>query len=137
MNSQKLSTITFILLFIFSIPYFPLIVQVPYSFFQNDFRQKSLFSRKLEILEKGASFLKNEPEIGFISDVNDDYVLLESGPILNFYIAQYAFVPAIVKKGTNFPYTIGIYDKIIRIENGISVFRQISPDIFIFTRRIK
>ena len=85
MNPEKLTKITFFLLFLFSINYLPLL----------------------------------------------------SDPILNFYIAQYALTPAIVKKGSEFPYTVGIYDKIVRIDKGLSIYRQLSPDIFVFKRSEK
>lgn len=134
MNPKKLVLIAFVLLFIFNINYLPLFLKVPYSFFNDDFYNMNFYSRKLNIIENGAGFLKKMPEVGFISDVKNEDVLLLSEPILNFYIAQYALVPAIVKKGSDFSYTIGIYDKVIRVEGGLSVHRQLSPDIFIFKR---
>ena len=97
----------------------------------------NIYSRKLQILEQKAGFLKQEKEVGFISDVKDDNIMLLSDPILNFYIAQYALTPAIVKKGSEFPYTVGIYDKIVRIDKGLSIYRQLSPDIFVFKRSEK
>ena len=97
----------------------------------------NIYSRKLQILEKKAEFLKQEKEVGFISEVKDDNIMLISDPILNFYIAQYALTPAIVKKGSDFPYTVGIYDKIVRIAKGLSIYRQLSPDIFVFKRSKK
>ena len=137
MNPEKLTKITFFLIFLFSINYLPLILKVPFSFFNNDFRNMNIYSRKLQILEQKAGFLKQEKEVGFISEVKDDNIMLLSDPILNFYIAQYALTPAIVKKGSEFPYTVGIYDKIVRIDKGLSIYRQLSPDIFVFKRSEK
>ncbi len=137
MNAKKLEIITYSLLFLFSVQYFPLILQIPYSFFNTNFRHKSIFSQKAEILENGAGFLKKEPEIGFVSDVTDDEILLKSDPIMNFYIAQYALVPSIIKKGPDFAYTVGMFDKKPHTEAGISIFKQLSPNIIIFTRSSK
>ena len=64
MNPEKLAKITFFLLFLFSINYLPLILKVPFSFFNNDFRNMNIYSRKLQILEKKAEFLKQEKEVG-------------------------------------------------------------------------
>ena len=137
MNFKKLAVITYSLLFLFSMQYFPLILQIPFSFFCTNFRQENIFSQKIEILQNGAKFLSQKPEIGFISDVDEDDILLKTGPILNFYIAQYALVPAIIKKGADFPYVVGMYDKNIRTEAGISVFKQLNQHIFVFTGRRK
>ena len=80
---------------------------------------------------------QDEGKIGFVSDTAQNSVFDKEGSIKNFYIAQYAIVPSVLKNDKLENYVIGAYEnspqKVI-VPDGFKIYKKINDKTYIFKR---
>ena len=54
--------------------------------------------------------------------------------ILDFYAAQYAIVPVVLKNDIEKEYVIGVYDKKIIKPQGFDVYKKVNDKIYIYKK---
>lgn len=134
MTEKNVIRLVYALLILFNLKFIFYIVQVPYTFFFVNYREKSSFASAVKLLKENAGFLKEEYDVGFISDVKRSRVLDEVSSVKNFYVAQYAIVPAILKNDIEEKYTIGIFEKSTNVPVFLKPYKKINANMYIFKR---
>ncbi len=135
MNEKTIVRLIFALLILFNIQYIFYIVQIPFTLFFVDYKKYNTMSNEVLLLKNNVQELTKEHEVGFVSDVKEDNVLLEVSSIKNFYNAQYAIVPAILKNDTEHKYVIGMFDKNTLLEPGLEIYKKLNNNVYILKRR--
>lgn len=103
----------FALLILWNLKYFFLILQVPFSLIFVDYMNKNAFYSQVTDIRhavKGAEGFQDEGKIGFTSDTLQESVFDIQDSIRDFYIAQYAVVPSILKNDTEENFVIGTFE---------------------------
>lgn len=134
MKENNVIKVVYAILFLFNIQYAGWLFQVPYTFLFDDFRSKSSFASSTLLLKSSAKELKTESAVGFVSEVPSSKVFDLVGPIKNFYAAQYAIVPAILKNDIEAKYVVGIFDDGAMIDGRLKIYKKLNDRIYIFKR---
>lgn len=130
----------FALLILWNLKYFFLLVQVPFTMLFVDYMGKNSFYSQVTDIKntiKNINNFQDEGEIGFTSDTPQGSVFDKEDSIRNFYLAQYAVVPSIMKNDTDRTYVIGAYEKTPEKINELKdhkLFKKINNKTYIFKR---
>lgn len=135
MKEKNILRLVYVLLIVFNLQYLLWIIQVPYTFLFDDFRSKSTFASTTQLLKSNIENIKDESAVGFLSDTPPVKVFDLVEPIKDFYMVQYAVVPAILKNDTESKFVVGVFHKDVLIDNRLEVYKKINNMIYIFKRR--
>lgn len=130
----------FALLVLWNLKYIFLLVQVPFTMLFVDYMGKNSFYSQVTDIKntiKGINNFQDEGEIGFVSDTQQGSVFDKEESIKNFYLAQYAVVPSIMKNDTDRTYVIGAYENVPEKINELKahmLFKKINDKTYIFKR---
>ncbi len=130
----------FLIVILWNLKYLFLPVQVPFTILTQDFIWKNPFYSSVFALKKAASDIKSfqdEGEIGFVSDEPQNNVFDIPTSIKNFYIAQYAVIPSILKNDTEHEYEIAFFDRNILLPEGFSIVKKINEKLYILKKENK
>lgn len=134
MNDKLIVKIVFALLIVFNLKYLFFLLQVPYTFFFGNFREKTMYSTIITPLKKNKYIFEDKTAVGFVSDVETFYVMDMPGSVKNFYSAQYAIVPSILQNSVNKECVIGVFDKPTDVDKSLKTYKILSPSVYIFKR---
>ena len=105
--------VIFALLILWNLKYLFLIVQIPFTMLFVDYLNSNSFYSQIKDIKSTIVSVKDfqdEGKIGFVSDTQESSVFDYEDSIRNFYLAQYAIVPSILKNDKLENYVIGAYD---------------------------
>ena len=105
--------VIFALLILWNLKYLFLIVQIPFTMLFVDYLNSNPFYSQIKDIKSTIVSVKDfqdEGKIGFVSDTQESSVFDYEDSIRNFYLAQYAIVPSILKNDKLENYVIGAYD---------------------------
>lgn len=134
MSDKTILKTVYVLLILINLKYIFFVVQIPYTYLFTDFRKENSSVSLINAIEKNSKDLKKEHIVGFISDVEQDNVFYAPSAIKNFYTAQYAIVPAILKTTVKEKYTIGMFEHTTMIPSFLKLKKKVNGNIFIFER---
>ncbi len=127
----------FLIVVLLNLKYFFLPLQVLYTALAIPFIEKNTFYSSVENIRMATSTIVDfydEGKIGFVSDVPETSVFDLENSVKEFYISQYAIVPAILRNDVEEKYVLGRYFKSIKVPDGFSVIKEISPNSFILKK---
>ena len=127
----------FLIVVLLNLKYFFLPFQVLYTALAIPFIEKNAFYSSVENIRMATSTIVDfydEGKIGFVSDVPEESVFDLENSVKEFYISQYAIAPAILRNDIEENYVLGRYFKSVRIPDGFSVIKEISPNSFILKK---
>ncbi len=134
MKEDSVLKLVFGLLILFNLQYIFWIIQVPYTFLFDDFRSKSMFASTTHLLRANIGDIKKESVVGFLSDVQSSKVFDLVEPIKDFYMVQFAVVPAILKNDIEAKYVIGVFNDNTMVDKRLKVYKKINNKMYIFKR---
>ena len=132
--------VIFLLIILWNLKYLFLLVQIPFTMLFVDYMGKNAFYSQVKDIKTAVKNIENfqdEGKIGFVSDTPQNSVFDLEPSIRNFYIAQYAIVPSVLKNDKLENYLIGAYEntpKNIEIPDGFKVYKKINDKTYIFKR---
>ncbi len=129
--------VIFILIILWNLKHFFLIFQIPYTLAFVDYKgQNTIYSKVVAIKNavKSDKEFNDSDKIGFISDTPQASVFDLTDSILDFYAAQYAIVPVVLKNDIEKEYVIGVYDKKIIKPQGFDVYKKVNDKIYIYKK---
>lgn len=127
----------FLIIVLLNLKYFFLPFQVMYTMFAIPFIEKNTFYSSVETIRGATSSIvdfQNERRIGFVSDVPENSVFDLENSVKEYYISQYAIVPAILRNDTEEKYVLSRYFKSVKIPEGFSIVKEITPNSFILKK---
>lgn len=130
----------FAVLILWNLKYFFLIVQIPFSLLLVNYQEKNPLHAQVSAIRheiKNIKDFQDEGKIGFICDEPQASVFDLQDSIKNFYLAQYAIVPSILKNDTTEKYVIGSYEKNIALPLNYGVYKKIHDKLYIFKKETK
>ena len=132
--------VIFLLIILWNLKYLFLIVQVPFTMLFVDYLGQNSFYSQVTDIKKAVKDIKDfqdEGKVGFVSDIAQNSVFDIESSIRNFYIAQYAIVPSVLKNDKLENYVIGAYEyvpkKVIAPE-GFKIYKKVNDKTYIFKR---
>ena len=132
--------VVFLLIILWNLKYLFLIVQVPFTMLFVDYLGQNSFYSQVTDIKKAVKDIKDfqdEGKVGFVSDIAQNSVFDIESSIRNFYIAQYAIVPSVLKNDKLENYVIGAYEyvpkKVIAPE-GFKIYKKVNDKTYIFKR---
>lgn len=132
--------VVFLLIILWNLKYMFLIVQVPFTMLFVDYLGQNSFYSQVTDIKKAVKDIKDfqdEGKVGFVSDIAQNSVFDIESSIRNFYIAQYAIVPSVLKNDKLENYVIGAYEyvpkKVIAPE-GFKIYKKVNDKTYIFKR---
>ncbi len=132
--------VIFLLIILWNLKYLFLIVQVPFTMLFVDYiGQNSFYSQVNDIKNsvKNIKDFQDEGKVGFVSDTPQNSVFDMEESIKNFYIAQYAIVPSVLKNDKLENYVIGAYENTppkVTVPEGFKIFKKVNNKTYIFKR---
>lgn len=123
--------VIFALLILWNLKYLFLIVQIPFTMLFVDYVNKNVFYSQVKDIKSTILTIKDfqdEGKIGFVSDTQESSVFDYEDSIRNFYLAQYAIVPSILKNDKLENYVIGAYEYVLQ--------KNTAPDNFMTYQKI-
>lgn len=123
--------VIFALLILWNLKYLFLIVQIPFTMLFVDYVNKNVFYSQVKDIKSTILTIKDfqdEGKIGFVSDTQESSVFDYEDSIRNFYLAQYAIVPSILKNDKLENYVIGAYEYVPQ--------KNTAPDNFMTYQKI-
>ncbi len=132
--------VIFLLIILWNLKYLFLLVQIPFTMLFVDYMGKNAFYSQVKDIKTAVKNIENfqdEGKIGFVSDTPQNSVFDLEPSIRNFYIAQYAIVPSVLKNDKLENYLIGAYEntpKNIEIPDGFKIYKKINDKTYIFKR---
>ena len=129
--------IIFAFLILWNIKYFFLIFQIPYTMLFVDYiKQNAFYTQVFDIRQALGSVedLKNETQIGFVSDTPEASVFDIQDSIRDFYLAQYAIAPVVLKNDTDKNYVIGTYQRTPSVPKGFKTVKTINAKTYLYKR---
>ena len=132
--------VIFLLIILWNLKYLFLIVQVPFTMLFVDYFGKNSFYSQVNDIKNSVKNIKDfqdEGKIGFVSDTAQNSVFDKEGSIKNFYIAQYAIVPSVLKNDKRENYVIGAYENSpqkVTVPDGFKIYKKINDKTYIFKR---
>ena len=102
----------FALLILWNLKYFFLIFQIPFTLMFVDYIKNNAFYSQISDIRNSIKDIKDfydEGKTGFVSDMPQASVFDIEDSIRDFYLTQYAVVPAIVKNDTDEVYVVGYF----------------------------
>ena len=105
----------FALLILWNLKYFFLIFQIPFTMLFVPYIEKNSFYSQVSDIKNAIKDVKDfqdEGNVGFVSDTLQANVFDVQNSIRDFYIAQYAIVPSVLKNDTEETYAIGVFEKL-------------------------
>lgn len=132
--------VIFALLILWNLKYLFLIVQIPFTMLFVDYVNKNAFYSQVKDIKSTILTIKDfqdEGKVGFVSDKPENSVFDKEFSICDFYIAQYAIVPSILKNDKLENYVIGAYEyapqKITAPENFMT-YKKINNRTYLYKR---
>lgn len=123
--------VIFILIILWNLKYLFLIVQIPFTMLFVDYVNQNAFYSQVKDIKSTILTVKDfqdEGKIGFVSDTQESSVFDYEDSIRNFYLAQYAIVPSILKNDKLENYVIGAYEYVPQ--------KNTAPDNFMTYQKI-
>lgn len=137
MKDKTILWLIYLILVLTNLKYLLYVVQIPYTLIFTDYWRHGSFGAFTDVMKNNSEELKKENIVGFISDIPNSRVLDEPASIKNFYITQFAIVPAVLHNDINQPYVVGIFDRDTMVPNILKIEKRLHPQIFVFKREIK
>ena len=132
--------VIFLLIILWNLKYLFLIVQVPFTMLFVDYLGQNSFYSQVTDIKKAVKDIKDfqdEGKAGFVSDIAQNSVFDIESSIRNFYIAQYAIVPSVLKNDKLENYVIGAYEyvpKKVIAPDGFKIYKKVNDKTYIFKR---
>ncbi len=132
--------VIFLLIILWNLKYLFLIVQVPFTMLFVDYLGQNSFYSQVTDIKKAVKDIKDfqdEGKVGFVSDIAQNSVFDIESSIRNFYIAQYAIVPSVLKNDKLENYVIGAYEyvpKKVIAPDGFKIYKKVNDKTYIFKR---
>lgn len=132
--------VVFLLIILWNLKYLFLIVQVPFTMLFVDYLGQNSFYSQVTDIKKAVKDIKDfqdEGKVGFVSDIAQNSVFDIESSIRNFYIAQYAIVPSVLKNDKLENYVIGAYEyvpKKVIAPDGFKIYKKVNDKTYIFKR---
>lgn len=132
--------VVFLLIILWNLKYLFLIVQVPFTMLFVDYLGQNSFYSQVTDIKKAVKDIKDfqdEGKAGFVSDIAQNSVFDIESSIRNFYIAQYAIVPSVLKNDKLENYVIGAYEyvpKKVIAPDGFKIYKKVNDKTYIFKR---
>ena len=132
--------VIFLLIILWNLKYLFLIVQVPFTMLFVDYLGQNSFYSQVTDIKKAVKDIKDfqdEGKVGFVSDIAQNSVFDIESSIRNFYIAQYAIVPSVLKNDKLENYVIGAYEyvpKKVIAPDGFKIYKKVNDNTYIFKR---
>lgn len=128
----------FALLIFWNLKYFFLIFQIPFTLMFVDYLKENSFYSQVTDIRKAVKVVEgfqDEGKIGFTSDTQQASVFDIQDSIKNFYLAQYAVVPSILKNDTEENYVIGAYEYVEGdTPKGFKLIKKINEKTYLYKR---
>ena len=132
--------VIFLLIILWNLKYLFLLVQIPFTMLFVDYTGQNIFYSQVKDIKtavKNIEDFQDEGKIGFVSDTPQNSVFDLEPSIRNFYIAQYAIVPSVLKNDKLENYLIGAYEnkpEKIEIPEGFRIYKKVNDNTYIFKR---
>lgn len=127
----------FLILIAMNLKYFFLPIQVPFTMLTQDFIWKNKFYSSVydtrNVINKIPDFF-DDAKTGYASDVQKSNVFDYPESIRAFYTAQYAVVPSILRNDNNQKYSIGSFEKEVKLPAGFSIDKKINKNLYVLKR---
>lgn len=133
----------FALIICWNLKYFFLPIQVPYTLLFVDYiKSNSFFSQIIDIKKtiKEIPEFQDTGKTGFVSDTHQNSVFDKENSIKDFYIAQFAIVPSVLKNDTEQNFVIGVYktpQTTPPIPTNFQIYKKINPQTYLYKRTKK
>ena len=127
----------FLITILWSLKYFFLPLQVPFTLITQNFIYKNTFYSNVAKIKKTTTQIADFHDyenIGFFSDTNQSSVFDIQNSIQNFYITQYGIVPSILKNDIDQTYVVAFFDKKVFIPEKFTIMKQINKKLYILKR---
>lgn len=104
--------------------------------FVDYIKQNAFYTQVSDIRQALGSVedLKNETQIGFVSDTPEASVFDIQDSIRDFYLAQYAIAPVVLKNDTDKNYVIGTYQRTPSVPEGFKTVKTINAKTYLYKR---
>lgn len=132
--------VIFALLILWNLKYLFLIVQIPFTMLFVDYLNSNSFYSQVKDIKSTIVSVKDfqdEGKIGFVSDTQESSVFDYEDSIRNFYLAQYAIVPSILKNDKLENYVIGAYEYVPQkntAPDNFMTFKKINNRTYLYKR---
>lgn len=132
--------VIFALLILWNLKYLFLIVQIPFTMLFVDYLNSNSFYSQVKDIKSTIVSVKDfqdEGKIGFLSDTQESSVFDYEDSIRNFYLAQYAIVPSILKNDKLENYVIGAYEytpQKITAPDNFMTYKKINNRTYLYKR---
>jgi len=122
---------------LWNLKYFFLIFQIPFTLLFVPYLEKNSFYSQVNDIKntiKNIEDFQDNKKIGFVCETPENNVFNITDSIKNFYITQYAIIPAILKNDTEKIYVIGVYTKQEKTPKGFSIVKKINDKTYLYKR---
>lgn len=127
----------FALLILWNLKYFFLIFQIPFTMLFVPYVEKNSFYSQVSDIKNAVKDVKDfqdEGNVGFVSDTLQANVFDVQNSIRDFYIAQYAIVPSVLKNDTEETYVVGMFEKTLQTPAGFEEVKKINQNTYLYKR---
>lgn len=127
----------FISIIFWNLKYFFLIFQIPFTMLFVPYLEKNSFYSQVSDIKntiKNINDFQDEGKIGFVSDTAESNVFDFVDSIRDFYTAQYAIVPSILKNDTKKTYIIGVFTKQEKKPKDFIAVKKINNKTYLYKR---
>lgn len=125
----------FALLILWNLKYFFLIFQIPFTMLFVPYVEKNSFYSQVSDIKNAVKDVKDfqdEGNVGFVSDTLQANVFDVQNSIRDFYIAQYAIIPSVLKNDTEETYVVGLFEKTPQTPSGFEEVKKINQNTYLY-----